>query len=213
MATTRPKSKWGDREARRRDILAAARSLLERDGYERLGIRDVAERAGVSPGTVYTYFGSREGLFAALYAQRLERFHAQIAPACAGAATAEEAFRAVADAYLDMYRVYGREVNLWTALLTRPDADPALSPQAAQPLVDAAVKVLDTVQGAIVRFTGDGGDEAAKLTLPFLWATLTGLADHFTGERHQLYAYTWDELVDFAARVLVAGMTPRSIPT
>src|SRR5436309_3086433 len=104
---TKSKSKWGDREARRRDILAAARALLERGGYERLSIRAVADRAGVSPGTVYTYFAGRESL----------------------------------------------------------------------------------------------------------WATLTGLADHFTGERHRLYAYSWDEMADFAARVLVAGMTPRSIPT
>jgi len=209
---TKSKSKWGDREARRRDILAAARALLECGGYERLSIRAVAERAGVSPGTVYTYFAGRESLFAALYAERLERFHAQIAPACAGAQTAQEAFRAIADAYLDMYRVYGREVNLWTALLT--DAAPAVLPvDAAQPLVDAAAKVLDTVQAALDRFTGERSDEGARLGLPFLWATLTGLADHFTGERHRLYAYSWDEMADFAARVLVAGMTPRSIPT
>jgi AcrR family transcriptional regulator len=213
MAANGTKAKWGDREARRSDILAAARRLLERDGYERLSIRDVAAGAGVSPGTVYTYFASREGLFGALYAERLERFHAQIAPACASARTPHEVFRAIADAYLDMYRVYGREVNMWAALLERGDGDVALPPPAAQALVGAAVKVLDTVQAAIGRFTGERTAQEAKLTLPFLWATLTGLADHFTGRRHNLYAYTWDEMVDFAAGVLVAGMTRRSIPT
>jgi AcrR family transcriptional regulator len=210
---TKHKSKWGDREARRRDILDAARGLLEHDGYERLNIRDVADGAGVSPGTVYTYFGSREGLFAALYAERLERFHAEIAPACASAETPQDVFRAIAGRYLDMYRVYGREVNLWVALLTRTAHDAVLPSDAAEPLVDAAMKVLGTVQAAIDRFAVGGSDEASRLALPFLWATLTGLADHFTGERHQLYDYTWDEMADFAARVLVAGMTRRSIVT
>ena len=213
MMDTTAKTKWGDREARRRDILAAARRLLERDGYERLSIRDVADGAGVSPGTLYTYFASREALFATLYAERLERFHAQIAPACASATAPEEVLRAVADAYLDMYRTYGREVNLWAALLEASTSEAAVAPDDAQPLVDAAVKVFETVQAAIDRFGGERSPQAAKLTLPFLWATLTGLADHFTGRRHNLYPYTWDEMVDFAAGVLVAGMTRRSVAT
>src|SRR4051812_16119226 len=81
------KTQWGDGEGRRRDILAAARRLLERDGYEALNIRDVARGAGVSPGTVYTYFGSREQLFATLYAERLQALDAELGPLCARAPT------------------------------------------------------------------------------------------------------------------------------
>jgi AcrR family transcriptional regulator len=102
MASATVKTRWGDKEARRRDILDAARELLERDGYERLSVRDVARGAGVSLGTVYNYFESREGLFAALYAERLEQFNAEIAPLCAQADSPEALFVGIADCYLPM---------------------------------------------------------------------------------------------------------------
>jgi AcrR family transcriptional regulator len=208
MSAATTTTRWGDKEARRRDILDAARRLLERDGYERLNMRDVARGAGVSPGSVYNYFGSREELFATLYAERLEEFHAEIVPACAAATTPEQLFVEIANRYLAMYRVFGRDVNVW-ALLVEAERLPA---EIARPLVEAAERVMATIQDALARFAADRGialSEAgnSRLAMPFLWTTLTGLADHFTGMRHALHPYTWEELTAFAARTLVAGLT------
>ena len=50
---------------RRRRIVTAALELLETGEYERVQMRDVAERAGVALGTVYRYFTSKEHLYAA----------------------------------------------------------------------------------------------------------------------------------------------------
>jgi AcrR family transcriptional regulator len=201
-----PKTRWGDRDGRRRDILAAARTLLARGGYERLAIRDVARGARVSAGTVYTYFASREALFAALYAERLEAFHAEIAPLCARADTPEELFVSVGERYLDVYRVFGREVNLWAML-----ADAGRQPvELAQPMMQAAGKIMAAVGDALARLGGGarlGGLAERELALPFLWATLNGLADHFTGQRHRMHGIGWSELAGFAARTLVHGLT------
>ncbi|MDX6743945.1 helix-turn-helix domain-containing protein [Actinocorallia sp. A-T 12471] len=48
-------------------ILAAGRELLFRDGYQATTVRAVAERAGVSPETVYKAFGGKPGLVKALW--------------------------------------------------------------------------------------------------------------------------------------------------
>jgi AcrR family transcriptional regulator len=201
-------TRWGDREGRRRDILDAAGGLLERLGYHGFHIRDVARDASVSPATVYTYFAGKEELFATLYAERLERFHAEIAPVCAAAETAEDLFAEIATRWLDVYRVFGRELNLWTVVLGQAADDGG---ELARPLVDAAGRVLATVYAAVERvFSGSGGRLAdapdAGLVMPLLWATLNGVAEQFTGERHLLHAYGAEDLARFAARALVGGI-------
>ncbi|QKT13483.1 TetR/AcrR family transcriptional regulator [Rhodococcus sp. W8901] len=55
----------GQRERRQR-IIDAAGELLVDDDFERIQIRDVAERSGVALGTVYRYFTSKEHLYAAV---------------------------------------------------------------------------------------------------------------------------------------------------
>jgi AcrR family transcriptional regulator len=50
---------------RRQRIIRAATDLLDEREYEKVQMRDVAERAGVALGTVYRYFSSKEHLFGA----------------------------------------------------------------------------------------------------------------------------------------------------
>jgi len=200
-STTKTRTRWGDRDGRRRDILDAGRRLLERRGYQAFTMRDLARGAGVTAGLVYTYFASKEELFAALYAERLDRFAADIAPLCRDATSAEELFIAVAGEYRAVYQVFGRELNVWAVLLETG----ASREEVAQPLVQAATATLSTVQAAIERLAPGRRD---PLALPLLWATLHGLCDHFTGARHRIHPYGWDELVRFAARTLVRGLTP-----
>src|SRR5919204_2563692 len=52
---------------------AAERHLLER-GYEDAKVDTIAGDADVAVGSIYNYFGSKEGLYAALLERALERF-------------------------------------------------------------------------------------------------------------------------------------------
>jgi AcrR family transcriptional regulator len=54
--------------ATRAAILAAAKLEFSRRSYDRVGVRDIAARAGVNPALVNRYFGSKPKLFAAAYA-------------------------------------------------------------------------------------------------------------------------------------------------
>jgi AcrR family transcriptional regulator len=47
-------------------VLDAAAQVLNREGYARASTNRIAERAGVSVGTIYQYFGDKDQVFAAL---------------------------------------------------------------------------------------------------------------------------------------------------
>ena len=46
--------------ARREEILAAAMRLFARQGYARTTTREIAQEAGISEGTIYRYFSSKQ---------------------------------------------------------------------------------------------------------------------------------------------------------
>jgi len=62
-----PKIAEDTRAARRDQIIAAALACFARAGYHATTMADVAAQAGVSKGTPYLYFRSKEALFLALY--------------------------------------------------------------------------------------------------------------------------------------------------
>ncbi|WP_168187136.1 TetR/AcrR family transcriptional regulator [Williamsia sp. 1138] len=199
-------TKWGDREARRRDILTAGAALLANQGYSALQMRDVAKGAGISPGTIYTYFSTKEALFAELYAERLNLLHNVIEPECATADDPVALFVLVATEYLDVYRIYGRELNIWSLLA---GTDVTASSAHTEALTSAALKVLAVLHTSLDRMCSAGPEaERVDITsaLMLLWATITGLADQFTGVRQHLHTHDWDAAAQFAATTLTRGI-------
>jgi AcrR family transcriptional regulator len=63
-----------DKETRRRDLLDAAEAMLAARPYESLTTAEVAEAAGLSKASAYTYFPTKESLFLALLERSLERW-------------------------------------------------------------------------------------------------------------------------------------------
>jgi TetR/AcrR family fatty acid metabolism transcriptional regulator len=62
------------REERERLILEAAEELLAEKGYHEMSIDDIAARVGVSKGTVYLHFASKEELVLAQLERGMRRF-------------------------------------------------------------------------------------------------------------------------------------------
>lgn len=66
------KIRWERRkEARPQELLAAALDAFVESGYAATRLEDVASRAGVSKGTLYLYFTSKEELFKAVVRENL----------------------------------------------------------------------------------------------------------------------------------------------
>jgi len=64
---------------RRAAVLDAAYAVLAEQGYERTSMLAVASRAGASKETLYSWFGSKTGLFAAVVRQQAERTNTLVA--------------------------------------------------------------------------------------------------------------------------------------
>jgi AcrR family transcriptional regulator len=92
---------------RKREILDAAALVFGERGYEAATLAHVAERAGISPGTVQHYFGSKSALFHEVIADRF----------FSGAAEDEALLIAHRGSYADLLRVLLE--RLWTRL-SRP---------------------------------------------------------------------------------------------
>lgn len=81
-----------DRAARRRaDILRAAVQLFQEDGYHATTTHAVAERAGISVGLIYQYFGNKEDLLRAAIVDILAEFRDRIPAAMDGVGADPEA--------------------------------------------------------------------------------------------------------------------------
>ncbi len=61
-------------------ILGAAEGLFAEAGYANTTIRQVAGRAGLSVGTIYLYFATKEELYSELFRRQLDSFSAMTEP-------------------------------------------------------------------------------------------------------------------------------------
>lgn len=67
MATAARLERYADAETSRRDqILAAARKVFRKKGYDNSTVSDIVQEAGVAQGTFYLYFPSKKEAFFAL---------------------------------------------------------------------------------------------------------------------------------------------------
>jgi len=65
LTITRPDFETAD-NAKRRQIIEGARAVFLAQGFDAASMNDIARKAGVSKGTLYVYFDSKEALFVAI---------------------------------------------------------------------------------------------------------------------------------------------------
>lgn len=87
MAKIRRAVSEEDKASRRQDILAAAKSVFAENGYHATTIADIARAAGLSYGSIYWYYESKEALFLELMSAEAGALRERIAEAAASAAT------------------------------------------------------------------------------------------------------------------------------
>ncbi len=93
-----PRTARGERTLRR--ILDAALREFGERGFADSSVSSITQRAEVALGTFYTYFDSKEALFAALVRDMSERVRVAVAPAFEGASDALDGERRALGAYL-----------------------------------------------------------------------------------------------------------------
>lgn len=193
-----PRTRWGDRVGRRRDILRAAAEVLERDGYGGFQVRAVAKLAGVSSASLYSYFDTKEDLFAAVQIQRFQEFSARLDQLGPQETTSlERLFTGLMPELVSFYRHFGQHVGSW---MQASDPSPMI-----RSLVYAFRDATSALGRAVRRAAHSEGlhvPEDDALLVPRLWATLFGTAQLHVTALHDILGYAADDLTESVARSL-----------
>ncbi|MDB5868964.1 MAG: transcriptional regulator, TetR family [Polaromonas sp.] len=90
----------------REALIVCAVELIAQDGLDKLSVREVAKRAGVSPGAPFRHFATRTALLTAVAEQATQQLRACVESALAQAAGAPALarFGTIGHAYLDWAR-------------------------------------------------------------------------------------------------------------
>jgi AcrR family transcriptional regulator len=101
-------------QARRSLILDAARSAFFELGLNGASLREIAKRAGYTPGAIYSYFANLEEIYGALLGESLRRLNQAVeaAEGYGGSSTAIDLLRAKAEAFYVYYRDHPKELDL-----------------------------------------------------------------------------------------------------
>ena len=116
---------------RAREIVAAARELLEAEGPGGLSMRRIAERVGIRAPSIYKHLPDKQALEAALISAGFEEWAAAFEAAGATPDALGRAYRAYALAHPHLYRLMTERP------LPRERLVAGVEQRAAQPIVDA----------------------------------------------------------------------------
>jgi AcrR family transcriptional regulator len=148
--------------------IAEALAIVEAEGVERLSLREVARRLGVSHQAPYRHFVSREALLAELVARAFAAFAAAL-EARAAAADPREDLVSLCRAYLGFAAAHPLQFRLMFATrLPDADAHPAMLLRAR-----AAFALLSD---AVARIAPAAAPGTVALDAVFAWAAVHGLA-------------------------------------
>ncbi len=163
-------------DVRRALVLAAARSAFLELGLEGASLREIAKRAGYTPGAIYSYFSSKEEVYGALLGESLERLNAFVGSAvaqpvsgrsaAARSRAAQDLLRVKATAFFDFYRESPRDLDLGFYLfhgMQPRGLTPVLNEQLNARLRDA----LAPTQQALGALGFDSDDAQAEVTALF----------------------------------------------
>ncbi|APD13373.1 TetR/AcrR family transcriptional regulator [Pandoraea pulmonicola] len=147
--TATPPRRRMPREARTRQLLDVAWTLVGDEGTDALTLGRLADQAGVTKPLVYDHFGTRNGLLAALYQDYDER---QTAIFDRTVAAAEPTLRdkacAIASGYVACVLTQGREISGVLAALSGSAELAAVKRQYQERFIEKCAAVLAPFAGA-----------------------------------------------------------------
>ncbi|GAB4513259.1 MAG: TetR/AcrR family transcriptional regulator [Anaerolineae bacterium] len=155
----------------RQTILTTAGEMFLESGYEGFSLRQIAERIGYSPGTIYLYFKDKDDVLFTVCKEGFIAF-AQVL----------ENAKATTDDPLEQIRVMGREYVRFglenpayyqLMFMQRPEFMIRQETETGEPPVDAFMILQRTVEEAMAAGSLQPGD--AQVTSDVLWSALHGV--------------------------------------
>jgi AcrR family transcriptional regulator len=154
----------------RQALLEAARDLINEAGIEKLNLREVARRAGVTTGAPYHHFADKAELVFALARQSLEDLDHASQAALEGIDEPREQLRAIGVAYV----LYAVDHPAEFRLMFRPEMGAPLD--YADPETAPVFRILLRVVTACRAAAGIQGNEGRDAAAISAWSLVHGLA-------------------------------------
>lgn len=130
----------------RAKLVQAARTVFERDGFLDARLLDITNEAGISAGSFYTYFDSKEEIFAAVLADvEEEMLHPRVDTVEVGDDPIEK-IRVANRAYLDSYRRNAKFMKLLIQVSAIDDEFEQLRRRRAEAFVQRNAKSIEDLQ-------------------------------------------------------------------
>ena len=126
VAKADPSTRRGRVEEKERAILAAARAVFVKHGFERARMAEIAKRAGVAEGTIYIYYKTKNDLLQAVVLQFWDGITEGAAKSVDPKAGTFEQIRALADHHLTLM-IRDREFIELEVILRNSGAEPIAS--------------------------------------------------------------------------------------
>src|SRR5262245_10107384 len=95
-----------EKEARRQQILDAARDLFFQQGFDSTTIEEIAERTELSKGAIYLHFPSKEEIYITLMLEGSEILFEMMKESVSGDLPADTLLRRLGQSYFRFYREY-----------------------------------------------------------------------------------------------------------
>ncbi|MCQ8894958.1 TetR/AcrR family transcriptional regulator [Limnobacter humi] len=133
---------------RRSLILDAARAVFREQGLEAASLREIAKRAGYTPGAIYSYFPGKEDMYGALLAESLQRLQSVVEAAAVRPRLPLRKLQAAALAFYQFYADHPQDLELGFYLFN------GLKPQGLNKNLNAALNAgllacLQPIQSAL----------------------------------------------------------------
>jgi len=140
-----------NRKFRQDAVLAAAKAVFALAGLEGATIRAIAQEAGYTAGAVYSYYPTKEAIYAEILAHSLHELRAAMSHAVAGETTDEGGLRAAIRAFYRFYRSRPQDLDLGLYLFQglRPRG---LGPELDRQLNSRLIAALQKIAGPLTRF-------------------------------------------------------------
>ena len=195
-------------EQTRAAIADAAMALFRERGYDATTMRAVAQRAGVSLGNAYYYFGSKEELIFQFYARNQAEHEAACRELLAAETDLGARLRGTIRALLDVLSPY----HSFAATFYKHAAEPTspLSPfsdKSSAPRREAIVLYREVIEGSSARVSRDLGERLPEL----FWLYSLGVVLYWVHDTSPGCATTY-WLVDATAPMVVRLVSAARVP-
>jgi AcrR family transcriptional regulator len=118
-----------EKEARKTQILDAARELFFTRGFEGTTVEDIAEQTELSKGAIYLYFPSKEEIYVSIMHEGSKILHEMLTRAASGNLPADTLLRRLGHMYYRFYREYPGYFRMLFLYYSSPEMTRKVTPE------------------------------------------------------------------------------------